>query len=85
MNIYIVRVSIDWHNRDTQDLTFAYDDKEKAVKRMKRETAEIKSALKRQEREIVWEEGSADSYSAESSAEDFVNLWVEKVELHQKK
>lgn len=83
--IYLVRVSIDWHNKDTEDNTIAYVDENAALKQMKREVAKVKAEIvDRQEREIEWERENDRVYTAESSANDYISVWVEKVELHNK-
>lgn len=86
MNIYILRKSISWHNTDPVDETFAYDSMKGALTRLEWEKSRIKGfIIDKCERDIVLEREYGDNYHAITSADDYVDLWVEKIELHTKK
>lgn len=86
MYIYILRKSISWHNTDPVDETFAYDNMKGALTRLEWEKSRIKGfIIDKCERDIVLEREYSDNYHAITSADDYVDLWVEKIELHTKK
>lgn len=86
MIIYIVRKSITWHNTDPVDETFAYDSMKGALTRFVWEKSRIKGfIINKCERTIDWERDGDDNYHAITSADDYVDLWVEKISLNTKK
>lgn len=82
--IYLVRIRVDWHNCDADDNTYAYKDKDKAIKRLQRESSDFLRYIKSIDREIIEEctrvYDESICYATES--DDYAYMWIEKVRLN---
>ena len=86
MNIFIVRVSIDWHNTDPTDITIAFESQEDAYTEMVKQYSKIKGMIERQGREIAYDGGITESgWRVFTESDDYAYGWVEKIALHPKK
>lgn len=86
MYIYIVRVSIDWHNTDPTDATIAFEDKTDAYLELVKQYNKFKGMMERQWRDIAYDGGVVeDAWKVFTNSDDYAYGWIEKIALHTKK
>ena len=85
MYIYIVRVSIDWHNTDPTDITIAFEDRNDAYTELVKQYNKFKREIAGK-RDIAYDGGIVeDAWRVFSESEDYAYGWIEKIALHPKK
>lgn len=85
MNIYIVRVSIDWHNTDPTDITIAFEDKNDAHTEFVKQYNKFKGMMERQGRDIAHDWIVEGAWRVFTNSDDYAYGWIEKIALHPKK
>lgn len=86
MYIYIVRVSIDWHNTDPTDTTIAFEDKNDAYGELVKQYNKFKGAMAKNGRDIAYDGGIVeDAWRVFTESDDYAYGWIEKIALHPKK
>lgn len=77
--IFIVRQKMDWHNCDPEDGTMAFRNVEDAKQCMNKVFNEMKSSLKKRDRDFYDEKLAVDYGYIVTTADDYYNCWVEEI------
>ena len=85
MKIYIVRKRFCWGVEYIEDETYAYTDYRGAYARLNAEIKKLEADLEEKELSIEDEFAEKGSYWAQTEENDYLNLWVESIELNEPK